>query len=181
MVGLEPRQDLLQSRVVFELESVPERPGSLAILFTISGCLRVSYWQIYLVLSSSNRLREPEERQCQIYETVLIVLQLVLLINDLPPQHPNQHTTQPSKKPTKSDLVKLQADQASHERRGGRDRRDDLSGNLLGLMPTRSLDGIVHRAQVGRRSDKVDMEVGIIVFLEFDRVEAVSSKRGRRR
>lgn len=67
MVVCEPLYDLLQSRVIMELEAVPERP--------LSGSI--------LILRSSNRLRKTEERQRKINETVLVILEFVFCINNL--------------------------------------------------------------------------------------------------
>ena len=67
MLALEPVNDLLERRVVLELETIPERPLDVAVL----------------VLLRRNGLREPEEGQRKVNEAVLVILQLVLAIDDL--------------------------------------------------------------------------------------------------
>lgn len=37
----------------------------------------------YLLLRRSDRLREPEERKCEVDETIPVVLDILLLVNDL--------------------------------------------------------------------------------------------------
>ena len=67
VLALEVVHDLLERRVVLELEAVPERP------------LRVSV----LVLLRRDGLRETEERQCEVDKAVLVVLELVLAVDEL--------------------------------------------------------------------------------------------------
>ena len=67
MVVAEPVDNLAERRVVGELETVPQRPLHSAVL----------------ILRGRNRLREPEERQGEVDEAVLVVLKLVLAVNDL--------------------------------------------------------------------------------------------------
>ena len=78
-----------------------------------------------------------------------------------------------------TDLIQLQADKTGDERSRCRDGGDDLTRNLLRRMPVCRCDAVVHRAEVRRSGDEVDMVVRIIVLLEFDRVEAVTDKRRR--
>ena len=78
---------------------------------------------------------------------------------------------------TKTDLVELEADQAGDERGGGRDRGDDLAGNLLGRVAVCGRDAVVHGAEVRRSGDEVDVEVRVVILLELDRVEAVTNER----
>ncbi len=59
--------DVLERRVVLELEPVPERPVDAVV----SALLR------------RDGLREAEERQCQVDEAVLVVLQFLLPIDEL--------------------------------------------------------------------------------------------------
>jgi hypothetical protein len=61
-------------------------------------------------------------------------------------------------------LVQLEADEAGNEAGGGGDGRDDAAGNALDLQSVRRGDRIVGRAQIGRRSHKVNVEVGVVVL-----------------
>lgn len=67
MLLLEPRDDLLERRVVLELEAIPQRPLRRPIL----------------VLLGRYRFRETEERQGEVHEPIFVVLKLVLAIDDL--------------------------------------------------------------------------------------------------
>ena len=67
MLRLEPINKLLQCRVVLELEAVPERPLSLAVL----------------ALLRCDGLGEAEERQREVDEAVLVVLELLLAVDEL--------------------------------------------------------------------------------------------------
>ena len=48
-------------------------------------------------------------------------------------------------------------------------------------MPVRRGDVVVHRAQVGRRDDEVNVEVRVVVLLKLDGVQAVADEGGGRR
>ena len=74
-------------------------------------------------------------------------------------------------------LVQLKADQADDERCSGRDSGNDLARDLLGRMPVSGVDAVVHRAQVRRSSDEVDVVVGVIILLELDGRQAVACER----
>ena len=67
MLLLEPRDDLLERRVVLELEAIPQRPLRRPIL----------------VLLGRYRFRKTEERQGEVHEPIFVVLKLVLAIDDL--------------------------------------------------------------------------------------------------
>lgn len=67
MVVLEKVKELLQGRIVLQLESVPERPFRLAVLLFCRG----------------DGLGEAKEWQGEVDETVLVIFQLVLAIDDL--------------------------------------------------------------------------------------------------
>ena len=67
MLALEPVDDFLERRVVLELEAVPERPLGVAVL----------------VLLRCDGLREAEERQREVDEAVLVVLELILPVDEL--------------------------------------------------------------------------------------------------
>jgi hypothetical protein len=67
MLLLEPRDDLLERRVVLELEAIPQRPLCRPIL----------------VLLGRYRFRETEERQGEVHEPIFVVLELVLAVDDL--------------------------------------------------------------------------------------------------
>ena len=67
MLLLEPINNLLERRVVLELEAVPERPLSAAVLVLLRG----------------DGLGEAEEGKSKIDEAVLVVFQLVLSIDNL--------------------------------------------------------------------------------------------------
>jgi hypothetical protein len=64
---LEPRDDLLERRVVLEHEAIPQRP--------LRGPV--------FVFLGRYRFRETEERQGKVHEPVFVVLEFVLSINDL--------------------------------------------------------------------------------------------------
>lgn len=67
MLLLEPRDDLLERRVVLELEAIPQRPLCRPIL----------------ILLGRYRFRETEERQGEVHKSIFVVLELVLAVNDL--------------------------------------------------------------------------------------------------
>ena len=67
MFLLEPRDDLLEGGVVLELEAVPQRPLCRSVL----------------VLLGRYRFRETEERQGEVHESIFVVLEFVLAIDDL--------------------------------------------------------------------------------------------------
>ena len=80
-----------------------------------------------------------------------------------------------------TNLVEFQAHQTRDEGSCGGDGRNDLAGNLLRRVAVGGGDAVVHRTQVGRGSDEIDMMVRIIVLLELNRVQAVADKRRRGR
>ena len=80
-----------------------------------------------------------------------------------------------------ANLVKLQADQASDQRRSRGNGRDDLAGNLLGRMPVGGVDAVVQRTQVRRGGDEVNVVIRVVVLLELDRVQTVADERRRGR
>ena len=67
MFLLEPVYDLLQWRIIAELEAVPERPLHVAVL----------------VLLRRDGLGETEERQREVDEAVLVVFELGLPVDNL--------------------------------------------------------------------------------------------------
>ena len=141
----EPSDELLQRRVILELKTVPKRPLHTTVLALLRG----------------DRLREPEERQSEIDETVLVVFELVLAVDD---------------------LVKLQAHQTSDQSGGRSDSRDDLTRDLLRRVTIRRVDTVVHRPQIRRGRNEVNMMVRVVVLLELHGVQAEPSKgrRGRK-
>lgn len=143
VVLLEPIQELLQRRIGLNLKPVPQSPLSLPIL----------------LLRRCNRLRETEEGQSQIHETVLVVLKLVLAVNQ---------------------LVKFQANQTDSESSGSSDGRDNLARNEFGLMPVGKGDAIVTGTQVGSGGDEVNVVVRIIILLEVNGLKSETSERSRR-
>lgn len=143
VVLLEPFQELLQRRIALDLKPVPQSPLSLAIL----------------LLRRRNRLRETEEGQRQIHETVLVVLKLVLAVNQ---------------------LVKFQANQTDSESSGCSDGRDNLSRDEFGLMPIGKGDAIVSGTQVGSGGDEVNVVIRVIILLEVNRLKSETSERSRR-
>lgn len=64
---LEPVNDLRERRVVLELEAVPERPLGRAVL----------------LLGREDRLGKAEERQSQVDEAILVLLNVLLAVDDL--------------------------------------------------------------------------------------------------
>lgn len=138
-----PIHNLLQRRIAPKREPIPKRPLRIHIL----------------LLLRRDRLREAKERQREVDEPVLVVLELVLAVDD---------------------LVQLETDEADDERRRRGDRGDDLARDLLRRVTVGGVDAVVHRAEVGGGGDEVDMVVGVVVLLEVDRVQAVPGE-GRRR
>lgn len=136
MIGLEPINDLSECRVVLENETVPKCP----LGFTV------------LVLGSSNRLRETEEGQSKIDESVLVVVHLSLIVDD---------------------LVELKADETSHERGRRSNGRNDLSCDLFGGVAISWVNPVVHGTEIGSGGNKVDVVVSIIVLLELDGRQSV--------
>lgn len=78
-------------------------------------------------------------------------------------------------------LEELQANKTSYQSGGRRDGRNDLSCNLLSGVSVCRVDVVVHCAEVGRCGDEVDVEVGIVILLEFHWVQSVTNQRRRRR
>lgn len=73
-------------------------------------------------------------------------------------------------------LVKLKADQSSNKRGSGCDSWNDLASDKLCLVTISRSDTIVYSTQVGCSSDEIDVEIAIIVFLEFSRCQTETSK-----
>lgn len=67
MFLLEVGDDVFQRRIILELETIPEGPLDRTILRLFGG----------------DRFRKPEERKCQIDESVLVILEFVLLVDYL--------------------------------------------------------------------------------------------------
>lgn len=67
MFLLEVGDDVFQRRIILELETIPEGP--------LNGTIRR--------LFGSDRFREPEEWKSQIDESILVILELVLLVDYL--------------------------------------------------------------------------------------------------
>jgi hypothetical protein len=63
----EPRDDLLERRVILKLEPIPQRPLRRPIL----------------VLLGRYRFRETEEGQGEVHEPIFVVIELVLAVYDL--------------------------------------------------------------------------------------------------
>lgn len=143
MVLLEPVQELSQRRIAFNLKPVPQSPLSLTIL----------------LLRCRNRLRETEEGQSQIYETVLVVHKLVLAVDQ---------------------LVKFQANQTDGESSGSCDGRDNLACNEFGLMLVGRGNTIVSGTQVGSGGDEVNVVVRVIILLEVNGLKSETSQRSGR-
>jgi hypothetical protein len=141
---LEVVDDLLKCWVVVEREAVPQRPLSCAVLLLLRG----------------NGLREADERQRKVDETVLEVVQLCLAVDE---------------------LVQFEADETRHERRGRGDGWDNLPGNLLGRVPVGGVDAVVHGPQVRASRDEINVVVRVVVLLKVDGVETVASQRRRSR
>lgn len=64
---LEPRDDLLEGRIVLEHEAIPQRPLRRPVLV----CL------------GRYRLRETEERQREVHKPVFVVVEFILAVDDL--------------------------------------------------------------------------------------------------
>lgn len=71
-------------------------------------------------------------------------------------------------------FVQFQADKAGDEgsRRGN--GWDNLTRNLLGSVSIGRVDIVVHSPQIRCRGDEVDVEVGVVVFLELNWCETIS-------
>lgn len=69
MLCFEPRDEVIERRVVGKLESVPKRPFSGAV-FTFRSC---------------DRFGETKEWQCKVNKSILVVFELLLAVNDLIP------------------------------------------------------------------------------------------------
>jgi hypothetical protein len=67
MLLLEPRDEILERRVILKLEPVPQRPLRRPVL----GLL------------GRYRFRETEERQGEVHEPIFVVIELVLAVYDL--------------------------------------------------------------------------------------------------
>lgn len=67
MVRTKPRYNFLQGGIILELEPIPKRPLGFAIL----------------VLGSRNGLRETKEWKREVNESIFVVLELVLPIDNL--------------------------------------------------------------------------------------------------
>jgi hypothetical protein len=141
--------------VVVQLESVPKGPFSLAIL----------------ELGGGNRLGKAKEGQSQVDETVLVIFQLVLAVDDLLRQFCLGRTLW-------TRLVELQADETHGQSSGCRDSRDDLSSNQLGLVSVGNGNAVVGCTQIGSGSDEVNVVVAVIVLLKVDWDQTESGERG---
>jgi hypothetical protein len=150
VVLLEPIYDFLKRGISRELEPVPKRPLHIAILKhsrqeECTACH--SRGNTHLLLRSGNRIREPEEWQGDIDESVLVLLQISLAIND---------------------LVQLQAHKTRDERSGSGNSGNNLACDLFGRVPVGGVDCIVGSAKVGCGGDKVDVVVGVVILFEVD-------------
>ena len=67
MFLLEPCDNILERRVVFEHKAIPQRPLRRPVL----------------IFLGHNWLRETEERQGEVHESIFVVLEFVLAIDDL--------------------------------------------------------------------------------------------------
>jgi hypothetical protein len=71
----------------------------------------------------------------------------------------------------RNELVELKADEPGDERSGRRDGRDDLARDELGLVRIGGRNAVVGRAHVGRRGDKLDVPVAVVILFKLERVE----------
>lgn len=67
MLLVEPRDDVLERRVILKLEPIPQRPLRRPVL----------------LLLGRYRFRETEEGQGEVHEPVFVVIELVLPVYDL--------------------------------------------------------------------------------------------------
>jgi hypothetical protein len=79
-----------------------------------------------------------------------------------------------------SNLVQFQTHQAGHEGGGRSNGRDNLPRNLLCGVSISYVDIVVHRPKIRCCSDEVDVIIGIIILLEFDRCKTIACQRRRR-
>lgn len=66
-------------------------------------------------------------------------------------------------------LVEFQTNEASDQSGRGGNGGNDLASDLLRVVSVRRVDTIVHGTQVRSRGDKVDVMIGVVVFLELNR------------
>ncbi|CAF3535359.1 unnamed protein product [Fusarium graminearum] len=130
---------------ILNLETVPD-----------SIQLNLAVGSLIFHLGTGDWLTETKEGQCQVDETILVLLKIILAIND---------------------LVQLQNNQASHQRSGCGNGRNDLASNELGLVSISWLNLVVLGPQVAASSDEIDVMVRVIVLLEIDRNELESRQR----
>lgn len=109
----------------------------------------------YLPLRRSDGIRKPKERQCNIHKTVLVLFQILFTIDN---------------------LVELETHKTSDKRRRGRNRRNDLSGNLFGGMTIGSSDAVVHGTEVGCRSDEINVMVRVLVLFKVNRFKTETNQ-----
>ena len=76
-----------------------------------------------------------------------------------------------------TNLVQLEADESDDEGGCSGNGGNDLAGNLLGSVLVSDSDVVVHRTQVGRGGDEVDVVVRVVVLLKFHGVQAVANQR----
>lgn len=107
------------------------------------------------VLGTCDRLAEAEEWQRKVNEAVLVFLDVVIAVED---------------------LVELKNDQSGDKSGSGCDGGDDLSGDELGLMSICEFDLVVLSSQIACCSDEINVMVGIVVLLEFDRLKFESGQ-----
>jgi hypothetical protein len=69
------------------------------------------------------------------------------------------------------DFVELEDYKTCDQGCGSSDGGDDLASNELSLVAVGKLDLVILGAQIAGGGDEVDVEVCVVVFLEFDRLE----------
>ena len=151
----------LQRRITPEVEAVPECPSILAVLYAkrpklVSNKDR-SENTTDLLLGRFNGIGETKEWKGQVDESITIIVDFFLLVDH---------------------LVQLQADQPGHQTCGGRNSRDDLASNQLGLVLVGGLNIVVESSEVRRGCDEVDVVVRVVVLLELDGIEAIACEGG---
>jgi hypothetical protein len=107
-------------------------------------------------LRTGDRFAESKEWQRQIDEAVLVLLDIFLVVQD---------------------FIKFEDDQPSDESSCRSNGRNNLACNKLDLVSVGKLNLIVLSSQVACCSDKVNVMVSIVIFLEFNRLELEASQR----
>jgi len=70
-----------------------------------------------------------------------------------------------------NDFVEFEDYETSDKSCGSSNGGDDLAGDKLGLVAIGELDLVVFGPEIAGSGDEVDVEVCVVIFLEFDGLE----------